>query len=292
VRFAVAPGAGPGHGDLEPMLQALESSAFDGIWLSDVPLAPLLDPIVGLSFAAGRTRRLKLGANLVPLGRNPFTLAKELAQIDRLSGGRLLLAFVPGLGHAGERQALGVAGAQRGEILEEVLGLVRRWWAGETVTHRSDGWSFDGLPSAARPVQDPLEVWLGGHGPKALERAGRVSDGWLGATVTPKEAAVARRSIERSAASAGREIDPEHFGMSVGYARATPEPALLASVRARRSDVDPLELVPVGADSLRAMILGYMAAGLSKFVLRPVRLEEPWEEELGWLADAVIDLQT
>jgi len=274
------------------MVDALESSRFDGIWLSDVPLAPVVDPLLGLAFAAARTSRLKLGANVVPLGRNPFMLAKELAQLDLLSHGRVLLAFVPGLDHDGERAALGVAGSDRSAILEEVLGLVRLWWAGENVTHESLRWSFDGLAAATRPVQDPLEVWLGGHGPKALERAGRISDGWLGAAVTPKEADAARRSIERSAAAVGREIDPEHFGMSIAYARVEPDPSLFSGLRARRKDVDPREIVPVGAESLRRMIGDYKEAGVSKFVLRPARMESSWEEELDWLAEAVLDLQT
>ena len=62
---------------------------------------------------------------------------------------------------------------------------MRRWWAGETVDHCSEQLTFTQLPAAARPVQEPLEVWLGGRGPKALERAGRIADGWLGAQLTP-----------------------------------------------------------------------------------------------------------
>jgi alkanesulfonate monooxygenase SsuD/methylene tetrahydromethanopterin reductase-like flavin-dependent oxidoreductase (luciferase family) len=87
---------------------ALELSGFDGLWLADLPVAAVLDPLLGLALAAGRTQRLHLGANLVPLGRNPFLLAKELAQLDQFSGGRLLLSFVTGLGQPGERQALGL----------------------------------------------------------------------------------------------------------------------------------------------------------------------------------------
>ena len=82
-------------------------AGFDGLWLSDVPVAPVLDPLLGLALAAGRTRPAAPGRHLVPLGRNPFLLAKELAQLDQISGGRLLLSFVTGLGQPGERQALG-----------------------------------------------------------------------------------------------------------------------------------------------------------------------------------------
>jgi probable F420-dependent oxidoreductase len=293
IRFAVAPQTASLTGEgMLAFAEALEASAFDGIWLSDLPVAPVLDPLLGLALAAGRTRRLRLGANVVPLGRNPFLLAKELAQLDQISGGRLLLSFVTGLGQPGEREALGLDGATRGAVLEEVLGLVRAWWAGETVTHRSDRWSFSELASPGRPVQDPLEVWLGGRGPQALDRVGRVADGWLGAQLTPAETGVARRRILQAAKRAGREVDPEHFGLSIAYAHGEPPAEVLRTVATRRGDIDPRELVPAGADGLRAFIAGCVDSGLSKFVVRPAGPVGSWAEEPEWLADAILDLQT
>ncbi|MFZ0089098.1 MAG: LLM class flavin-dependent oxidoreductase [Solirubrobacteraceae bacterium] len=293
VRFAVAPAGGAlSGGDLAGFADAIERSGFDGIWLSDLPLAPTPDPLLGLVLVAGRTRRLRLGANVVPLGRNPFLLAKELAQIDQLSGGRLLLSFVTGIGQPDEAEALGLNGASRGAVLEEVLGLARSWWEGNAVSHHSTRWTFTDLPSAARPIQDPLEVWLGGRGPRALERVGRVADGWLGAQLTPAQAGTARERIQQAAAAAGREIDPEHFGLSIAYAHAAPDSAQLAHRRGRRTDIDPLAVIPVGADGLRGFIERYVAAGLSKFVVRPVGPVTSWTSEAEWLAEAILDLQT
>ncbi len=293
IRFAVGPHAGSLSGPgIVAFAEALEAAGFDGLWLSDLPVAPVLDPLLGLALAAGRTDRLHLGANLVPLGRNPFLLAKDLAQLDQISGGRLLLSFVTGLGQPGERQALGLDGARRGDVLEEMLGLVRSWWAGEAVDHRSERWIFDQLAPAARPVQDPLEVWLGGRGPQALDRVGRIADGWLGAQLTPAESGPARRHIQEAASRAGREVDPEHFGMSIPYARTVPAAELLAPLAARRPDVDPLALVPVGRTGLRGLIESYVDAGLSKFVVRPLAPVVSWAEEAAWLGDAILDLQT
>jgi probable F420-dependent oxidoreductase len=305
VRFAVAPQLG--STDVGAFASYAERRGFDGIWLSDVPLAPILDPLLGLAFAAGQTKALRLGANVVPLGRNPFLLAKELAQLDRLSGGRLLLSFVPGIGQPGEREALGTVDGDRGVLLEEALGIIRSWWAGEAVSHQSPRWSFTAVPPAARPVQDPLEVWLGGRGPKALDRVGRIADGWLGAAVTPDEAAAARQRIEQSAANAGRRIDPEHFGLSIAYARTALDRTALANLRTQRADVDPDEVVPLGADALRALLGRHVEGGLSKFVLRPAAGAPvaagaaggpsaagapSAHDELDWLADVVLDLQT
>src|SRR5436305_10267624 len=214
VRIAVAPGATAFDGEgYAAMFDGLEAHGFDTVWLSDIPLGAAVDPIVGLSFAASRTRRLKLGANVVPIGRNPMLLAKALAQLDQLSGGRVLLSLVPGVDQPGERQALGIGRANRGAYLDEVMPLLRQWWAGETVTHASErfGFDFDAVPVRPRPVQDPLELWLGGKGPQALARVGRLADGWLGAAVVPDEVPAAIGAIEKAAADAGRAIDPEHF---------------------------------------------------------------------------------
>ena len=117
IRVAVAPGSGAQDDvRITAFADALEASGFDGVWLSDVPLAPVLDPLLGLALIAGRTRRLRLGANVVPLGRNPFLLAKELAQLDRLSDGRLLLSFVPGLAVAAASRRLVASVGREGGV--------------------------------------------------------------------------------------------------------------------------------------------------------------------------------
>jgi probable F420-dependent oxidoreductase len=292
VRFAIGPPSRSSGAGMLEFAAAVETAGFDGIWLSDLPVAPALDPLLGLALVAGATSRLRLGANVVPLGHNPFRLATQLAQLDQISSGRLLLSFVTGLGQPAEREALGIGSANRGEVLEEVLGLLRVWWSGEPVDHVSERWSYTDLAPVARPVQDPLEVWLGGRGPKALDRVGRVADGWLGSQLTPAEAGVARERIQACAERAGREIDPEHFGLSIAYTRTPPEPALLARMATLRRDIDPAALVPVGQQQLRSFIEEYVEAGLSKFVVRPAAGVESWADEAPWLAEAILKLQS
>ncbi len=293
VRIAVAPS--PGSFDPQAfcaLLDALEDGGVDTLWLSDVPLSPSIDPGVGLAFAAARTTRLKLGANVVPIGRNPMLLARELAQIDQLSGGRLLLSIVPGIGRPAEREALGLGRADRGRYLDEVITLLRRWWNGEAVEHHSERFHFDGVVVRPRPVQDPLELWLGGMGPVALERAGRLSDGWLGAALTPPEAGAARRAIEEAATRAGRVIDPEHFGMSLPYARSDPGEAAFAALIERRPHIDPASILPVGERAIHDLVTCYVSEGISKFVLRSVVPVADWRAEVSWLRDSVLTLQT
>lgn len=299
VRIAVA----PAFSSFDPIayssfIDALEAHGFDTVWLSDIPMGASTDPLVALAHAAGRTTRLKLGTNLVPLGRNPMVLAKQLAQLDLLSGGRLLLSFVPGVDQPGERGALGIGRANRGRLLEEIIGLVRAWWAGETVTATFGPYAYDAVAVHPRPRQEPLEIWLGGMGPVALERAGRLADGWLGAVLEPEAAGAARRTIDAAAEAAGRSIDPEHFGLSIPYARSAPTDEADAAMRARRPDADPRTLLPVGRTALRDLLAAHIDHGITKFVLRPsgsitfTDRPAPVDEELAWLADAVLDLQT
>ena len=112
VRFAVTPPVSVLREDIFPAwLQECEALGFDTVWLSDIPLGEGGDPLISLAQAAAVTEHLKLGANLVPLGRHPLWLAKQLAHLDRISHGRLLISLVPGIGDRAERAALGHAGA-------------------------------------------------------------------------------------------------------------------------------------------------------------------------------------
>src|SRR5205823_3706604 len=140
----------------------MERCGFDSLWLSEVLTSPVIDPFAGMSFAAGVVRKLKLGTTLTLPGRNPIRLAKELATVDRLSKGRLLLVMVPGLSDPLEQQAVGIAMRERGLWLDEVLPLLRRLWTEDKVSHHGQLFNYDGLSVRPRPMQQPLDLWLGG----------------------------------------------------------------------------------------------------------------------------------
>src|SRR5215208_3246653 len=138
VRIGVSLGAG-GAAASQQLREAvihMERCGFDSLWLSEVLTTPVIDPLAGLAFAAGITTKLKLGTTMTVTGRNPVRMGKELATIDRVSDGRLLLVFVPGLADQLENQALGVPVKERGAWIEEVLPLVRRLWSEDTVSHK------------------------------------------------------------------------------------------------------------------------------------------------------------
>src|SRR5467141_5269 len=269
------------------LVAAVETLGFDSLWLSEVLTGPVLDPMVGLSWAAARNPRLKLGTTMLLPGRNVLRLAKQLASMDVLSKGRLLVTLVPGLTYAPEREAIGCDPKLRGAFIDEALPLLRRLWAGETVSHDGAAGTFHEVKLSRLPVQQPLEVWLGGTAPAALDRCGRLSDGWLPSLCTPEEAAAGRVTIGEAAARAGRSISPEHYGISIAYARAPLDPATARVMTARRSRA--LEFTPVGLPALRLLIERFIGVGFSKFVVRPVVPPSSWRSELEALATSVGD---
>ena len=291
IRIGVGAGGASLTGDrLAELVTGLDELGFDSLWLSEVLTGPVIDPIVGLSWAAARNPRLKLGTTMLLPGRNVLRLAKQLASLDGLSNGRLLVTLVPGLTHAPERDAIGVEPKRRGAFIDEALPLLRRLWAGETVSHEGGAGTLRDVRLSPLPVQQPLEVWLGGTAPAALDRCGRLSDGWLPSLCTPEEAAAGRVVIDEVAARAGRSISGEHFGMSIGYARTAIDPATARALTARRPGA--LDLVPVGLGKLRELIERFIGVGFSKFVVRPLAPPASWRAELEAVSAAVGDLQT
>jgi probable F420-dependent oxidoreductase len=275
---------------MNDLVQGLDDFGFDSLWLSEVLTGPVVDPAVGLSWAAASNPRLKIGTTMLLPGRNILRLAKQMASLDRLSNGRLLITFVPGLTHAPENEAIGIEPKRRGALIDEAMPLLRRLWAGETVDHEGAVGTLRSVKLSPLPVQQPLEMWLGGTAAAALERCGRLSDGWLPSLCTPEEAAAGRVVIEEAAAKAGRSISGEHFGMSIGYATAPIDPATAKTMAARRPR--SVELTPVGLPALRAKIESFIAVGFSKFVVRPLVGPKSWRAELEALSGAVGDLQT
>ena len=293
MKIRIGVGAGSSSCTTEAMAElvtGLDELGFDSLWLSEVLTGPGLDPVVGLAWAAAGNPRVKIGTTMLLPGRNVLRLAKQLASLDVLSKGRLLVTLVPGLTYAPEREAIGVEPKQRGAVIDEALPLLRRLWAGETVTHDGAAGHLHEVKLSPLPVQQPLEVWLGGTVPAALERCGRLSDGWLPSLCTPEEAAAGRVVIEQAAAGAGRSISGEHFGMSIGYASKPIDPSTARVMSARRPR--SLELTPVGLPALRKWIEQFIAVGFSKFVVRPLVAPTSWRAELESLAEAVGDLQT
>lgn len=274
------------------LVDTLEALRFDSLWLSERVSGDAPDPIIGLSVAAGRTKKLKLGTSVQVLpGRNPALLAKELASLDVLSNGRLLPGFGLGVVNPAEQQAFGVARTERAAWFDEALPLVRRIWTEDAVDHDGERFHYEGLRVMPKPVQQPPDVWLGGKAPGELRRCGRLGDGWLASFATPDFCSESRPVIEAAASDAGREIDPEHFGAMVFYSHGEiPEP-IKALIAARTPDADPDELVPSTIDALERQVERYIDRDFSKLVLVPLAEPDDWHAELEPLAKRILALQ-
>lgn len=276
-------------------VDALEELRFDSLWVSERISGEAPDPTVAMAFAAGRTKKLKFGMSVAVLpGRNPVIVATQLASLDRLAGGRLLPAFGLGVADAHEQQAFGVAREERAAWFNEALPLIRRFWTEERVDHDGPRFHYEGLKVLPKPHQNPPDVWLGGIAPSELKRVGRLADGWLPSFVTPADCEAGRTVVEQVAAEHGRSIDPEHYGVLIPYAMDEAPEQVLAGLKARRPDLDPTTLVPVGFDEVAKAVQRFVDVGFSKFVVLPI--VEPnggdLPAHLAELADVVLPLQT
>jgi probable F420-dependent oxidoreductase len=265
------------------VVDSLERLRFDSLWLSERLGGDAPDPLVAMSFAAGRTTKLKFGMSVMVLpGRNPIVLAKELATLDRLSNGRLLPAFGLGVADRHEQQAFGVERSERAAWFDESMTVLRAAWTGEAFSHHGARYHYDDLRVLPSPSQQRLDVWLGGIAPSELRRVGRLADGWLPSFVTPDDAARGRETIEATLREHDRTIDDDHYGALVPYAMGPVPDGVLAGLAKRRPDLaDPSELVPNGWDQLIATIDRFVAVGTTKFVVLPI--VEPSDPD-AWVA--------
>ena len=269
-------------GRFAALVDALEEVGFDSLWLSERLTGSAPDPLIGLAIAAGRTRRLKLGTSVLVLpGRNPFVLAKQLASLDVLSGGRLLPAVGLGAPIPVEQLAFGVARADRARTFNESLAVMRALWKGDEV---------NGVRLKLLPAQDPFDVWLGGRAPSELRRVGRLGDGWLPSFTTPREVADGWQTVIATASEHGRRIDPEHLGALVVYAPTVVPDSVRSLMADRFPDLNISEVIPVGLERLRAQLEAFLAVGASKFVITSLGGFTDPEQHLRELGDALLDL--
>jgi probable F420-dependent oxidoreductase len=212
------------------------------------PDEPILDPLVALAHVAAHTERIKLGTGVIILPqRNPLVLAKQIASLDVLSGGRLIL----GIGVAylePEMRAIGVPMEGRGARADEYLAAMRALWEEEAPSFHGRHVNFEGVDAHPRPVQRPLPVVVGGHTRAAHRRAARAADGWYGFMVGLRAMTEQRELMRTAIEEAGRER-PLH--VSVTPARRLDE----ESVRAYSElGVDRLIVAPPPGLSLEELV--------------------------------------
>ncbi len=204
--------------------RAAEQAGFDSVWTAehvvlpdpqtpDSPISaqtPLLDPAVSLSHVAAHTKSIRLATGIIILPqRNPVVLAKELASVDVISGGRLI--FGVGAGYLPtEFEAVGACFEERGERTQEYIEAIRALWTQDKPRFAGPSVSFEDINAFPRPVQQPHPpIVLGGMSPPALRRAARCGNGWYGFALdvpTTKSCIAQLRVAERPPALGALEI--------------------------------------------------------------------------------------
>jgi probable F420-dependent oxidoreductase len=246
-------------------VELLEHDGWDSLWLSDVATGAGVAPLPMLAAVAARTERLKLGTSVLNTPpRNPLLLARELATVDVLSGGRLFPAFGIGQSNPVELAALGLTREERGARLEECVHVIRELWRGDPVTFHGRFTTLEDVTLSPRPSRGRIEPWLGGSTPAAVRRVGRIADGWLSSAISPQVFAELVEVLREAAAAAGRVVPEDHFG-TVFFVAATEAEA--EPLRRARRDIPS---VAVGGEETRELLYGFREAGATKFVLYPL----------------------
>jgi probable F420-dependent oxidoreductase len=175
-------------GLIREFVQRADSAGFEDLWITEnVHGGNLLEPLTLLTYAAACTNRIRVGVSVIILNlRNPIDLAKTVASLDQLSGGRVTVGF--GLGDQRVYHAYGVDPERRVARFVEALTLMRSLWREGSLTMDGEFWKVRELSIGPRPIQQPNPpVWLGGHASAALRRSVRLGDAWMGAGATRLE---------------------------------------------------------------------------------------------------------
>ena len=203
---------------LRAAVEAAEDHGFTDVWTTDHVLIDrenesdygrLFEAVTTLAWLAGHSRAIRLGTSVivVPM-RNAVVLAKELATVDALSGGRLIAGFGVGW-NTKEFANVGVADRfhQRGAYLDETIAVCRHLWSGSTEPFRGRFHEFDDFAFEPLPAQGAaLPIWLGARDERALRRVGRVADAYHASATKPSAYAPRIPIIRAAAEAAGRPM--------------------------------------------------------------------------------------
>lgn len=211
--------------DVVSVAHAAEEIGYDGVWVYERVLVPensthglygvpglpwpdyyrsLSEPLITLTAAAAVTERVTLGtAILVAPMHQPFQLARSLATLDAVSGGRVVAGFGSGWSVEEYAAASFAPFEQRGAVLDELLDVCAAIWGPDPVTYEGKYVTIHESEVGPKPVR-PIPVYLAGNAPKALKRVAKRADGWVSASMPPAALADTLRKLNEEAAELGR----------------------------------------------------------------------------------------
>ena len=286
-------------GTLGALAAAAEARGFDSLWAGDhiaFP-GPILDPLQLLACFASHTQRVRLGTcvYLLPL-RHPTVVAKMVASLDFISGGRVIFGVGVGGEFPGEFQASGVPVTERGARTNEAIGVLRRLWQGEPAGHTGRFFRFDPVqlkPPPRQPSGPP--IWIGGRSDAALRRTAQYGDGYVGYLLSPDGF---RERFARIRALAVARDQPGHPITAALMTFAVVDPdrnaaleragAILGAMYARPMQTAAARYCVAGtADDCRAALQRYADAGVEHLILTPLAYGDGTLEQIHALAAAL-----
>jgi probable F420-dependent oxidoreductase len=210
-------------------VRAAEAAGFESVWAGEhvvlpdpqvppspmAPQDPALDPLFALTWAAANSSTLRLATGILILPqRNPVVLAKEVASLDVLSGGRVILGVGAGYLEP-EFRAVGANFAERGAVTDEYLDALERLWYDEHPEYHGTFTEFAGIDAHPRPAQRPIPLVVGGHRPPAHRRAVARAHGWYGYWLTPEDTATSLAALREAALQVERPPELGELEISV-----------------------------------------------------------------------------
>ncbi len=286
-------------GHIRKFVVRAEELDYDSLWTQERNLSDfsMLEPLTLMTYAAAVTSRLRIGASvLLTVLRNPLQLAKSLASLDQLSGGRI----IAGIGLGGVRGRMwpesetvyGYASEHRVTRFVEGIRVMQALWRDPQVTFQGRFWNFTDVAMEPKPAQRPFPLWFGGHAEPALRRAVRFGHGFMGAGSSPTERFIKEHErITRFLDEAGR--DPASFAISkrvylaVDNDRHRAERRLreFFAVRYRNADLASRVCIRGGRQEVIDRLNEVVRAGARHLLLNPAFDEM---EHLELLAEEVV----
>ena len=286
--------------DLAP---TLESMGFDSVWLAEglVNERPMHDIMMAMSAFVHHSQRLTVGAGVVLLPlRHPALLAKQVASLDRLSGGRIILGVgVGGPPHSNPAsyEVMGVKLSERGARTDESLEVMIKLWRGEAVSHHGRFHQFDDICMTPTPLQQPHPpLWAGGMSSQMLRRTARWCDGFIPVDVTPRDYQEALERITAHADELERDVGgltkALHLFYRIGRNRDEIRASAERTLNLRRGfDVQLPDDGRFGfgtpSDCART-IEAFAEIGVSTFVFNPLVMPDGVEDQLEKLAKEIL----
>jgi probable F420-dependent oxidoreductase len=288
--------------DGRAIVSLVDQLGYDSIWVGDhLSFAiPILDPIIQLAQAAVVSERLTIGTGvyLLPL-RHPGPVAKQIATLDLVTGGRLIFGVGVGGEFHTDYDVAGVPMKERGARLTEGIEVLRKLWSGEKVSNDGRHFPFGELAMTPPPFQTGgPPIWCGGRSEAALKRAGELADGYISYVVTPEMFADAMTKITAAAETAKRDVTSFGTGhllfarLDNTYEEALDKATESLSVRYAMDFRKPaMRYCALGPPADVAARIGeFLAAGVRHLVMDLVGPYEERDAQIEWFARDVLPL--